>query len=238
MPRRRETDLYPPVKALLEAQGYTVRAEVNGCDVAAVRDDELIIIELKAGFTLPLLLQGVERQRLSDSVYLAFEAPRGWWRTPRRDDIQRLCRRLGLGLMAITFHRSGPVVEVVCDPGPYQPQLARKRKAMLLKEFAKRSGDHNQGGSSKRPLVTAYRENALLVAEYLKRHGPAAPRAIKAAIGVTNAASILQKDYYGWFERAERGVYRLAPKGEQALDVYADVLGALAAAGATAKGAE
>ena len=43
----KETDLYPPVKRFLEAQGYEVKAEVRGCDVTAVRGDEApVIVEL------------------------------------------------------------------------------------------------------------------------------------------------------------------------------------------------
>ena len=46
----REDALYPPVKAFLEAQGYAVKGEVNGCDVVAVRDQEPpVIVELKTG---------------------------------------------------------------------------------------------------------------------------------------------------------------------------------------------
>lgn len=33
----RETDLYLPVKAFLEGQGYVVKAEVGAADVVAVR---------------------------------------------------------------------------------------------------------------------------------------------------------------------------------------------------------
>ena len=32
-----ESDLYAPVKALLEGQGYVVKGEVRGCDVVGVR---------------------------------------------------------------------------------------------------------------------------------------------------------------------------------------------------------
>ena len=32
-----------------------------------------------------------------------------------------------------------------------------------------------------------------------------------------DAASILQRNVYGWFERVERGVYRLTEPGEMAL---------------------
>ena len=92
----RETDLYPPVKAFLEAQGYAVKGEVDGCDLVAVRGDEPpVIVELKAGFSLPLVFQGIARQGLTDNVYLAVPPFSG--RTTRRRDALALCRRLGLG---------------------------------------------------------------------------------------------------------------------------------------------
>ncbi len=48
-----ESDLYAPVKALLEGQGYVVKGEVRGCDVVAVRGEEPpVIVELKRVFGL------------------------------------------------------------------------------------------------------------------------------------------------------------------------------------------
>ena len=76
--RRAETSLYAPVKAFLEGQGYTVKGEIRTCDVVARRGDEPpVIVELKTGLTLELLLQGVQRLSLADTVYLAVPAPRG-----------------------------------------------------------------------------------------------------------------------------------------------------------------
>ena len=73
-----ETDLYAPVKRLLEEQGYTVRAEVDRCDLVAVRGGEPpVIVELKRRFALSLVYQGIERQRITDAVYLAVAAPSG-----------------------------------------------------------------------------------------------------------------------------------------------------------------
>ena len=67
-----EAALYPLVKAFLERQGYVVRGEVRGCDLVARRGDEApVIVELKMRFTLPLLLQGIDRLALSPLVYLA-----------------------------------------------------------------------------------------------------------------------------------------------------------------------
>ena len=51
----RETELYPPMKAFLEAQGYAVRGEVETCDLVAVRGDEApVFVEIKTSFTLGL----------------------------------------------------------------------------------------------------------------------------------------------------------------------------------------
>src|SRR3989442_15477640 len=73
-----ESDLYPAVKAFLEGQGYSVKAEVRGCDVVATRGDgPPVIVELKLAFSLALLLQGIDRLSLTDRVYLAVSRPRG-----------------------------------------------------------------------------------------------------------------------------------------------------------------
>src|SRR5215813_9584366 len=67
-----ESDLYAPVKALLEGQGYSVKGEVRGCDVVAVRGSEPpVIVELKRAFGIGLVLQGVDRLTISAHVYLA-----------------------------------------------------------------------------------------------------------------------------------------------------------------------
>jgi hypothetical protein len=228
---RRESDLYTPIKAFLQGQGYTVRGEVNGCDLVAVRGDEMVIVELKVTFNLALLIQGVDRQAITDAVYLAVEAPRRNRSGSRWNEIRGLCRRLGLGLIFVHFTGKEPTVEVICDPEPYMPRKQPKVRGQLLKEFQRRSGDYNTGGVTRRPIVTAYREEALRVAAYLRKHGPSKTRAIRTETGLARAAQILQRDAYGWFERVETGVYRLTPKGEQALVLYADVVGDEVAAG-------
>jgi len=218
-----ETRLYEPVKRFLEGRGFGVRGEVDGCDVVAVRGDDLVVVELKRGFTLSLVFQGVERLALTDAVYLAIENPkrptRSWWR-----NVRRLCRRLGLGLMIVTLGRRHDRVEVVLEPGIKEHRLNRSRRRRVLSEFAGRSGDFNLGGSSRRPIVTSYREDALRIAAFLAANGPTVLRRIREATGVERAGPILQRNVYRWFQRVERGVYRVAPAGERALGVFADVL--------------
>jgi hypothetical protein len=224
----REEELYQPVKAFLEGQGFAVKAEVRGCDLVARRGDEPpIIVELKKTFNLALLLQGVDRLAVSEQVYLAFAAPAraAGWRRDRRA-ILKLCRRLGLGVLLV--HPEKALVEPLADPLPYQPRPNRKRRGLLLKEFAHRVGDPNTGGQTRRAIVTVYRQNALRCAALLHRDGPTKAASVAAATGVATAAAMMRQDVYGWFQRVERGIYDLSPKGREALALFADVVCELA----------
>src|SRR5271169_6294025 len=113
-----ETALYPSVKRFLEAAGFAVKGEVCGCDIVAVRDGEpprLAIVETKLGFNLDLLLQAVDRMRAADEIWLAVPLTRrGRDRDPR---VRRLCRLIGLGLIAVDAVRDR--VEVLAEPGLY-----------------------------------------------------------------------------------------------------------------------
>ena len=208
-----ESDLYAPVKTLLESQGYCVKGEVKGCDVVAVRGDEPpLIVELKRAFGIGLVLQAVNRLALSDTVYLAV----GTWPKNMRE-VKKLCRRLGVGLMIVVQQR----VDILLDPAPYKPRRDKRRVGRLLGEHARRVGDPNRGGSStKVPMMTAYRQEALRCAGLLAKNGPMKVSALKLAADAPKAAAILSQDHYGWFERIERGLYGLTPKGRAGLDQH------------------
>jgi hypothetical protein len=48
--------------------------------------------------------------------------------------------------------------------------------------------------------------------------------ALRAVAGVPRAAGILQRNVYGWFDRIERGIYRLTPEGDLALSRFAEAI--------------
>jgi len=217
----READLYVPLKAYLTAQGYDVKAEIGDCDIMARRGEEPpLIIEMKLTFSLQLVLQGVVRQGLFDHVYLAVPVSKGW--KLRYRDIITLCRRLSLGLLAV-----GPKgVEAHLDPAPYAPRLKTKAAQQLLREFDRRVGDPNEGGISGKKM-TAYRQDALRCALQLQA-GPCKAGVVAKEAGVSRAATQMRVDHYGWFERVERGIYQLTPKGQAALIEHAEMAQVLA----------
>ncbi|QJD87637.1 DUF2161 domain-containing phosphodiesterase [Cohnella herbarum] len=248
-----ETELYPPVKGFFTERGYEVKAEVRGCDLVACRadQDELTIVEMKKTFTLPLLLQGIDRQKTGATVWLAVERNRTkkGAHNQRFAEITSLCRRLNLGFLTVTFYKTkSAVIDVWCEPAvslaipaaakhgpqalaaespaPYQLSTGGRRKAKaakLLKEFNARSGDYNVGGSTKRKLITAFREKAIQCALALECHGPSAPRQVRDWTHCPTAGSMLRDNHYGWFKRISKGVYELTPSGRAALRQYSDV---------------
>ena len=208
-----ETALYLPVKKFLEKLGFTVKGEIGGCDLVALSDNEppiVVVGELKLAFNLELILQAVDRAGACDEVWLAAKlSERG---KGRESDARyrNLCRRLGFGMLAIT--KSG-TVEVIVSPTTL-PRRDLKRRSRLITEHRKRQGDPALGGSTRAPIMTAYRQQALACASALL-HGPRKVRDLKPAI--PDAPKILLHNVYGWFDRVERGIYSLTDSGHAAL---------------------
>lgn len=228
-PGIKETDLYPPVKRLLEAQGYAVKGEVGAADVVALRGaEDPVIVELKAGFSLSLFHQAIERQAISDAVYVAVPQVAGRAAYKALVENRKLCRRLGLGL--ITVRLADGFVEIHCDPEPYKPRQSKPRKARLLREFARLVGDPNSGGATRRRLVTGYRQEALRCLTLLERLGPTKAAHVAKQTAIAHARRLMSDNHYGWFERMGAGIYALSPKGVQAVSDYAVELENIAAA--------
>lgn len=223
-----ETDLYEPIKQFLQGQGYDVKGEVGAVDVVACRGDETpVLVELKTAFSLSLFHQAIERLAVSDLIYVAVPHKPGkvFARSLKRNIA--LCRRLGIGLLTVRL-KDGLVIPHA-DPGPYTPRRSAVKKQRLLKEFAKRVGDPNTGGATRRGLITAYRQDALRCLGYLRTHGATKASIVAGATGVETARRIMADDHYGWFERVKTGIYDITPKGKSALQAYRSELDKLAA---------
>jgi hypothetical protein len=236
----RESDLYPPVKAFLEAQGYEVKGEIGSCDAVGTRGNEPpVIVELKLQFNLALVLQGVDRLSLTDRVYLAVARPsgrRGAGAFVYHHGVRKLCRRLGLGLMTVD---TASAVEVLVDPEPYRPRKKAKRLGRLLGEHARRVGDPTRGGVTRTPIVTAYRQEALRCALLIRDGQRTNLKALRETGVVPNAASILQRDDYGWFRRVSRATYALTERAAKDITRFAgsEAVGAVRAPAGESQGA-
>ena len=161
--------------------------------------------------TLELVLQAVDRSTVCDEVWLAVRGStrgRGRKSDPR---VKRLCRLLGFGLLCVSH--SGRV-DALVEPVAWRPRPNAKRRSKILEEHRRRKGDPTTGGAARRPIMTAYRQQALECAAALAR-APARPRDLKPL--APDAPKILRRNVYGWFIKPERGVYALSDAGRAAL---------------------
>ncbi len=226
MGRIRETELYDPVKRLLESQGHQVKGEVGVADIVARRGDEdPVIVELKTAFSLALFHQAITRQSITDNVYIAVPRASGRAFLKSLNQNRKLCRRLGLGL--ITVRLDNGYAEIHLDPAPYKPRQLKSKKTRLLKEFETLVGDPNTGGSTRMKMMTGYRQDALRCLATLQASGQAKASKVAEAAQVPRARAIMADNHYGWFERVERGIYTLSPMGGKAAIDHAEDIKAL-----------
>jgi hypothetical protein len=191
-----------------------VKGEVGGCDLIGLKDGEppvVVVGELKLSFSLELVLQAVDRAAACDEVWLAARTSARGNGRERDVRFRNLCRRLGFGMLGVSDTGR---VEIIVSPASPTPRRDLKRRSRLVEEHRRRRGDPAVGGSSREPIMTAYRQRALTCASLLAC-GPTRPRDLRTA--APDAGKILLQNVYGWFARMERGVYALTDEGHKAL---------------------
>jgi hypothetical protein len=224
-----ETALYLPVKRFLEKLGFTVKGEIGGCDLVALSSDDppiVVIGELKLAFNLELVLQAVDRAAASDEVWLAAKMSANGKGRESDARYRNLCRRLGFGMLGVTSRGD---VEVLVKPPTTAPRRNPKKRSRLVAEHRRRIGDPAMGGSTRAPIMTAYRQQALACASALS-YGPRRVRDLRTQ--VPDAGKILLHNVYGWFDRTERGIYELTDTGRAALKRWPQQLAEAASVGA------
>ncbi len=216
-----ETSLYLPVKRFLESLGFEVKGEICGCDVVALDRGlpaAVVIGELKLTFTLDLLLQAADRIAVCDEVWLAIRASRRGRGREADPRALKLCRLLSFGLLVVSATGK---VDVLVELVAWRPRRDGKRRSRIVDEHRRRRGDPAAGGSTRQPIMTAYRQQALECAAAMAQT-PARPRDLKPTM--PDAPKILQSNVYGWFVRVERGTYTLTDSGRAALVRWKDYL--------------
>ena len=213
----KETDLYEPIRAFLEEEGYQVQAEVKHCDIAAVKGGQLVVVELKKAFNLKLVYQALERQSLTEQVFVAIPRPKKGQREKAWKDMLRLLKRLELGLLTVALDSPLQTVDVVLEPSDSLAWKNRKKREQVQAEMETRQMDVNVGGMTRRKIITAFREKSIRLACILEREGQISTAALRER-GMEDCVGVLSRNFDKWFQRVEKGVYTLSEKGREALE--------------------
>lgn len=223
-----EVDLYKPIQRYFSRDGFEVYGEVKDCDMVAVKENELVIIELKLTLSVDLLIQAAKRQKLTDKVYIAIPKPKGRMNSKQWADKCHLVKRLELGLIVVSFPGNGSKADIVIHPAPFNSKKGNARNKLMreaiLNEISGRSADFNIGGSTRTKIMTAYKESCIQIACFLDKMGPLSPKALRDMGAGVKTPSILTKNYYGWFERIKRGTYIITEKGKLEVQEYQDLV--------------
>jgi hypothetical protein len=222
--KRKESDLYEPIKRFFTTRGFTVRGEVLNCDLVAIDNEDTVhIVEMKISCNLTVILQAIARLSTANFVYVAIPQP-SKRQQPHWRELLKLCELTGIGLLTVTFVRDGAFVTEQVTPQHSETRTNRKKRAALVRETKARIGDHNIGGTNKVKRMTAYRQLALLCLTELQRTGPLSPKQLRVALLQEKVPAIMRDNVYGWFVRIQKGLYGLSDEGLLALDEYAHVL--------------
>lgn len=220
-----ESDLFAPIKNHFEQLGYTVDGEVLDCDMLMEKDGEHIAIELKTDLNFKLFLQGAKRQKLFDQVYLAIWSPKNMRSKAFKDKLY-LLNRLGLGLIIVTKRAksvdiyAAPFIQPISD---FRKSNTRLRNR-IINELSSRRTKSNVGGVRGKEVLTAYKEDCLVILDLLYMEGAMKASVIKQITGIETSYKKIYNNHYGWFVKESKGVYNLSDKGIKAYGDHKDII--------------
>jgi len=206
----KESDMYNPIRKMLTEQGYTVRGEVKGCDIVALKDDAMIIVEMKLSANLTLIYQAMARQTATDWVFIAIPRPRNVKRGtfPK---LKKLVKQLNIGLITVPLDSPVPCAEIIIYPEGRASK--RNKKAAALKREARGRTIDTTGGTTGTKINTAYRERCIRIACLLEAKGEMTAKSLTALGCEGDTYRILYTNAIGWFTRVSKGVYNLSDAG-------------------------
>ena len=213
-----EMDLYAPVCDFFTKQNYTVKSEVKCCDVVAQKEDDIIIVELKKTFQLKLVYQAIDRQTMCENVFVAIARPVKSQNTKQFQNMLKLLKRLGIGLLTVAVDSPIKTVEVVLQPNQNNASKNNKKTKKLLLEMQQRTGDYNVGGMTRKKIITAYKEKALELCCILQQKEEVSYAFLRKNNMEESHIKMLGTNVYQWYERVNRRIYRLSEYGKKALE--------------------
>lgn len=220
----KESELFEPVRALFSEKGFKVNAEVKDCDMTALKEDLLIIVELKKNLSVKLLAQALERQKTGAEVYVAVPKPSKYSPRKFRDTLYVL-KKLELGLIFVNLRGEHSYAEIILNPQDFKPVRERKKeRKKILEEINGRAMDNNIGGVTQKKIATAFTEKSIHAACVLEKYGALSPKEVSAHMNGLVVAGLLYRNNYGWFDHPEKGRYCINDKCRREITAYPELL--------------
>lgn len=215
---KKEEDFYKPIKEYFENQGYSVKAEVKDCDCVCIKDDILVICEFKMHFNLSLLYQAMDRQSVTDYVYLCVPRYKGRVQYKNHLKARNLVKRLGLGLILVSNDEKMQVEEVV-SPSDFYVRKNSRKKQSLLKEYNGRVFDLNVGGQTRKKINTAFKETNIHLLCIMEKEEQISVKELTKNYGFDKSVyGIMYRNVLGFYEKLGKGYFKMSNIGKKALE--------------------
>ncbi len=213
----KEYEMFPMIKSYFESLGYKVNAEVKDCDVTAVKDDELIIIEMKTSLNITVLYQALERKRVTPFVYIAVPKPKKNYRKSLQK-MKNLLSKLQMGLLIIDVI-NGACVSFLDPEVDMSQRQNHVKKAKIVKEISKREIDENLGGVSKTKILTAHKELGIALCVVIEKEGVVTSKVLRDKYGFDKDVNIyLHRNFHRWYKKVGKATYELSSEGKRLLE--------------------
>lgn len=215
---KKEEDFYKPIKQYFEKLGYSVKAEVNDCDCVCIKDDIVVICEFKMHFNLSLIYQAMDRQSITDYVYLCVPRYKGRVQYKNHLKARNLVKRLGLGLILVSNDEKMQVEEVV-SPSDFYIRKNSKKKQNLLKEYNGRAFDLNLGGQTGKKINTAFKETSIHLLCIMEKEGQISVKELTKNYGFDKSVyGIMYRNVLGYYEKLGKGYFEMSDFGKRILE--------------------
>ncbi|MDR2899087.1 MAG: DUF2161 family putative PD-(D/E)XK-type phosphodiesterase [Clostridiales bacterium] len=201
-----ESDLYPPIKEYFEGIGYKVDGEVKNCDVTAVKDGFLVVVEIKKHFNAKLLFQALDRQKFADCVYIAIPKPKRLNKDFTK--MIHIAKALNIGFLCVSLLDTLGRVDIIFEPESCVNPRDNKKKRSVVGEAINRNMSANTGGVTKTKIATVYRERCVLIACIAIKEGFVTAKLLKDKYGIAEGVqSVLKRNWHNWFNKIDKGLY-------------------------------
>jgi len=210
----KESDMYKPIRNLLAQQGFIVRGEVKGCDITAIKEDVLWIVEMKLSANITLIYQAMERKTATDWVFIAIPRPKNA-RDKTFPKLKKLVKKLQLGLITVALDSPTKQAEIIVFPVG-KDSKNNKKTNLIKKEALARTVDTTGGSQSK--VNTAFRERCVRIACLLEANGASGAKELNKLGCEKDTYNILYNNVLGWFKKAGKGLFDLSPAGYEYLN--------------------
>ena len=211
--------MYEPIRQLLIGFGFIVRGEVKNCDIAAIRGEDLWIVEMKLSANLTLLYQAIERKAITEHVFIAIPRPKNS-RNKNFTSLKKIIAKLELGLILVSLDSPVPLAEITIHPSASK-KTNPKKSEIIRREILGRSSD-SAGGTVKTGISTAYREKCIKIACLLEAKGELNSRELLKLGCEKDTSAVLRNNHYGWFAKTGSGKYALSEIGSGYLHTNAN----------------